>query len=146
MCGCINIELTGGTMPQGDELKRFVSKLRARSVVYKEHRAQLLEFQAEVGVLKRTQDILLQQNFSLAEALQNRDSNKEATETETVPDTVGDLTKACKDLSVQINSNKADIVLSRQQLQNLKTDMEELTKNHQRAKEVNKQTYKKTNV
>ncbi|GLV61264.1 hypothetical protein CBL_13846 [Carabus blaptoides fortunei] len=74
----------GGTMPQGDELKRFVSKLRARSVVYKEHRALLLEFQAEVG----------------------------------------------------INSNKADIVLSRQQLQNLKKDMEELTRNHQRAKEV----------
>lgn len=47
----------GGVL-RGDEFKRYVSKLRARSSLYKRHRAELAQLKAEGGVLARTLDIL----------------------------------------------------------------------------------------
>lgn len=128
----------GGTMPQGEELKKFVSKLRARSVVYKERRAQLHEVQAELGVLTRTLDIMKQENFSLLEALQNKDSenNDEVQDDKNIPDTTQGLTQSCRDLAKQLNNKKAEANLIRQELQTFKSKMEELSKDHERAKEV----------
>lgn len=45
-------------MLRGEEFKRYVTKLRARSSVYKRNRADLAQLKAEGGVLARTLDIL----------------------------------------------------------------------------------------
>lgn len=44
--------------PKGDELKRYVAHLRARSTLYKQRRAELAGLKAESGVLNRTLKIL----------------------------------------------------------------------------------------
>jgi hypothetical protein len=43
---------------RGEEFKRYVTKLRGRSSVYKRSRAELAGMKAEAGVLARTLDIL----------------------------------------------------------------------------------------
>lgn len=52
--------MTGGDrgVLRGEEFKRYVTKLRARSSVYKRQRAELAQVKAEGGVLARTLDIL----------------------------------------------------------------------------------------
>lgn len=44
--------------PKGDDLKRYVAHLRARSALYKQRRAELAGLRAEGGVLNRTLHIL----------------------------------------------------------------------------------------
>lgn len=122
-------------MPQGEDLKHFVSKLRAQSVVYKENRAQLLELQAEVGVLARTQDILHQEEPTLAEALQNRDDGEAIREDE-VPQDISELKQRCKELISKTNVVKTEITNIRKQIHSAKENMEDLGKRHQDQKEV----------
>lgn len=54
------LRVTGGDrgVLRGEEFKRYVTKLRARSSVYKRQRAELAQVKAEGGVLARTLDIL----------------------------------------------------------------------------------------
>lgn len=125
-------------MPQGEELKKYVSKLRARSLVYKERRGQLQEMQAELGVLSRTLDILKNENFQLAEALETKDLDSEThhKDFKNIPDNKQDLIVSCKELAKKVNNKKADTAMARQELQNIKTNLEELSKKHERAKEI----------
>ena len=51
---------SGETVLRGDDFKRFVSELRAKSNVYKERKAELSDLRAEFGVLSRTAEILQQ--------------------------------------------------------------------------------------
>lgn len=54
------LRLAGGDtgVLRGEEFKRYVTKLRARSSIYKRYRAELSQLKAEGGVLARTLDIL----------------------------------------------------------------------------------------
>lgn len=43
---------------RGEEFKRYVTKLRGRSSIYKKHKNELSQLKAEGGVLARTLDVL----------------------------------------------------------------------------------------
>lgn len=51
-------ELAGDTILRGEEFKRYVNKLRARSSIYKRSRTELAAYKAEAGVLSRTCEVL----------------------------------------------------------------------------------------
>jgi len=50
--------VAGDTVLRGDDFKRYVTKLRGRSSVYKRYRSQLSALKAEAGVLTRSLEIL----------------------------------------------------------------------------------------
>lgn len=62
-------EVAGDTILKGEEFKRYVNKLKARSSVYKQHRAELASLKAEAGVLVRTLEILSSKDKSVLEAI-----------------------------------------------------------------------------
>lgn len=51
-------DFAGETVLRGEEFKRYVTKLRGRSSLYKRNRAELSALKAEAGVLTRTTEIL----------------------------------------------------------------------------------------
>lgn len=61
-------ELGGVEILKGDEFKQYVTKLRNKSNVYKKKRQEQSELQAEIGVLSRTNEILMQR-FEQAEQM-----------------------------------------------------------------------------
>ncbi|KAG9487743.1 hypothetical protein GDO78_007499 [Eleutherodactylus coqui] len=60
----------GSEMLRGDEFKRYVSKLRGKSLVFKKKRQELAELTAEYGVLQRTEQLLKQRHDSMQQQLQ----------------------------------------------------------------------------
>ncbi|XP_075034432.1 intraflagellar transport protein 81 homolog [Mixophyes fleayi] len=60
----------GSEMLRGDEFKRYVSKLRGKSLAFKKKRQELAELTAECGVLQRTEQILKQRHDSMQQQLQ----------------------------------------------------------------------------
>lgn len=59
---------------KGDDFKRYVNKLRGKSTVYKKKRQELSELQAEVGVLSRTDEILIARDQQTQAFLSNLES------------------------------------------------------------------------
>jgi hypothetical protein len=62
-------EFAGDTVLRGEEFKRYVTKLRGRSSVYKRNRAELSALKAEAGVLTRTVEILRAQDEAISRRL-----------------------------------------------------------------------------
>lgn len=121
-------------MPQGEDLKNFVDRLRSQSIVYKERRSRLLELQAEAGVLARTRDILLSEEPALAHALQERANSAAASSKSPLPG--GDIRHSCKQLLARNATLRADIAQVVTRLQDSKVSVEELRRRHQQQKEV----------
>uniref|UniRef100_A0A4W3HE11 Intraflagellar transport protein 81 homolog n=1 Tax=Callorhinchus milii TaxID=7868 RepID=A0A4W3HE11_CALMI len=63
-------DFDGTEVLKGDEFKRYVSKLRGKSTVYKKKRQELAELRAEYGVLQRTEEILKQRHETVQQQLQ----------------------------------------------------------------------------
>ncbi|XP_072921718.1 intraflagellar transport protein 81 homolog [Hemitrygon akajei] len=63
-------DFDGTEVLKGDEFKRYVSKLRSKSTVYKKKRQELAELRAEYGVLQRTEEILKQRHEAMQQQLQ----------------------------------------------------------------------------
>ncbi|XP_053328825.1 intraflagellar transport protein 81 homolog [Spea bombifrons] len=63
-------DIDGSEILRGDEFKRYVSKLRGKSSVFKKKRQELAELGAECGVLQRTEQILKQRHESVQQQLQ----------------------------------------------------------------------------
>ncbi|MBN3309343.1 intraflagellar transport protein 81 homolog [Amia ocellicauda] len=66
----------GAEVIKGDEFKRYVSKLRSKSTLYKKRRQEVAELRAEYGVLQRTEDILKQRHEALQQQLQSMEAKK----------------------------------------------------------------------
>lgn len=62
-------EFAGDTVLRGEEFKRYVTKLRGRSSVYKRNRAELSALKAEAGVLARTVEILHARDEAVSQRL-----------------------------------------------------------------------------
>ncbi|KAM9328911.1 intraflagellar transport protein 81 homolog [Gastrophryne carolinensis] len=60
----------GSEVLRGDEFKRYVNKLRGKSLVFKKKRQELADLTAECGVLQRTEQVLQQRHDSLQQQLQ----------------------------------------------------------------------------
>nr|XP_033811129.1 intraflagellar transport protein 81 homolog isoform X2 [Geotrypetes seraphini] len=63
-------EFDGTEVLKGDEFKRYVSKLRGKSTVFKKKRQEIAELRAEHGVLQRTEEILKQRHEVVQEQMQ----------------------------------------------------------------------------
>uniref|UniRef100_A0A4W5N6P0 Intraflagellar transport protein 81 homolog n=1 Tax=Hucho hucho TaxID=62062 RepID=A0A4W5N6P0_9TELE len=66
----------GDEVIRGDELKRFVGKLRSKGTVFKKKRQEITELRAEYGVLQRTEEILKQRHEVGQQQLQSMEAQK----------------------------------------------------------------------
>ncbi|XP_048508535.1 intraflagellar transport protein 81 homolog isoform X1 [Athalia rosae] len=137
--------------PRGEDLKRYVAHLRARSALYKQRRAELAGLRAESGVLNRSLRIL-ETKLSHVKSDVNSATTKAA---KTLPDgfTAENATTANAELAGHISELRAQLVIllngtsySRQQsavnvdnLCFLKICSAELRPLRQRAQELDEQ-------
>uniref|UniRef100_H0VRW1 Intraflagellar transport protein 81 homolog n=1 Tax=Cavia porcellus TaxID=10141 RepID=H0VRW1_CAVPO len=63
-------EFDGTEVLKGDEFKRYVSKLRSKSTVFKKKHQLIAEFKAEFGLLQRTEELLKQRDENTQHQLQ----------------------------------------------------------------------------
>ncbi|XP_045152650.1 intraflagellar transport protein 81 homolog [Echinops telfairi] len=63
-------EFDGTEVLKGDEFKRYVSKLRSKSTVFKKKHQIIAEFKAEFGLLQRTEELLKQRHENIQRQLQ----------------------------------------------------------------------------
>uniref|UniRef100_A0A3Q1MQQ9 Intraflagellar transport 81 n=1 Tax=Bos taurus TaxID=9913 RepID=A0A3Q1MQQ9_BOVIN len=63
-------EYDGTEVLKGDEFKRYVSKLRSKSTVFKKKHQIIAEFKAEFGLLQRTEELLKQRHENIQHQLQ----------------------------------------------------------------------------
>ncbi|XP_053135619.1 intraflagellar transport protein 81 homolog isoform X1 [Hemicordylus capensis] len=69
-------ELNGTEVLKGDEFKRYVVKLRSKSTLYKKKHLEIAEITAEYGILKRTEDLLMQRHKEIQQQLQAIEDKK----------------------------------------------------------------------
>lgn len=62
-------EFGGAEVLKGDEFKRYVSKLRSKSTVFKKKHQIIAEFKAEFGLLQRTEELLKQRHENIQHQL-----------------------------------------------------------------------------
>ncbi|XP_027709340.1 intraflagellar transport protein 81 homolog isoform X2 [Vombatus ursinus] len=69
-------EFDGTEVLKGDEFKRYVSKLRSKSTVFKKKHQIIAEFKAEYGLLQRTEELLKQRHENIQHQLQTIEDKK----------------------------------------------------------------------
>ncbi|XP_039628079.1 intraflagellar transport protein 81 homolog [Polypterus senegalus] len=69
-------DLDGNEIIKDDELKKYVSKLRSKSMVFKKKRQEIAELRAEYGVLQRTEEILKQRLEAMQQQLQSIEAKR----------------------------------------------------------------------
>ncbi|XP_074153760.1 intraflagellar transport protein 81 homolog isoform X1 [Sminthopsis crassicaudata] len=69
-------EFDGTEVLKGDEFKRYVSKLRSKSTVFKKKHQIIAEFKAEFGLLQRTEELLKQRHENIQHQLQTVEDKK----------------------------------------------------------------------
>ncbi|XP_066871132.1 intraflagellar transport protein 81 homolog isoform X1 [Kogia breviceps] len=69
-------EFDGTEVLKGDEFKRYVSKLRSKSTVFKKKHQIIAEFKAEFGLLQRTEELLKQRHENIQHQLQTIEEKK----------------------------------------------------------------------
>ncbi|KAL2767822.1 intraflagellar transport protein 81-like protein isoform 1 [Daubentonia madagascariensis] len=69
-------EFGGTEVLKGDEFKRYVSKLRSKSTVFKKKHQIIAEFKAEFGLLQRTEELLKQRHDNIQHQLQTIEEKK----------------------------------------------------------------------
>lgn len=62
-------EVAGEAVLRGDDLKKYVAKLRGKGALYKKQKAQLAALKTEAGILTRTLEVLASQDQSVLQAL-----------------------------------------------------------------------------
>nr|XP_026241829.1 intraflagellar transport protein 81 homolog isoform X3 [Urocitellus parryii] len=69
-------EFDGTEVLKGDEFKRYVSKLRSKSTVFKKKHQVIAEFKAECGLLQWTEELLKQRHENIQHQLQTIEEKK----------------------------------------------------------------------
>ncbi|XP_044529371.1 intraflagellar transport protein 81 homolog isoform X3 [Monodelphis domestica] len=69
-------EFDGTEVLKGEEFKRYVSKLRSKSTVFKKKHQIIAEFKAEFGLLQRTEELLKQRHENIQHQLQTIEDKK----------------------------------------------------------------------
>ncbi|XP_054282354.1 intraflagellar transport protein 81 homolog [Macrosteles quadrilineatus] len=112
---------------RGDEFKRYVTKLRARSSIYKRSRAELAAMKAEAGVLARTLDILKARLSQLAPI--------EETSSHAGKDSFDDHDNSAADLKTKIAMKKAQLTPLIKELQPLRETAQAVTAEYEERKQ-----------
>ncbi|CAH2295863.1 intraflagellar transport 81 homolog isoform X1 [Pelobates cultripes] len=69
-------DVDGSEILRGDEFKRYVSKLRGKSTVFKKKRQEMAELSAECGVLQRTEQVLKHRHDHMQQQLQTMEQKR----------------------------------------------------------------------
>uniref|UniRef100_A0A8I3Q2R5 Intraflagellar transport protein 81 homolog n=2 Tax=Canis lupus familiaris TaxID=9615 RepID=A0A8I3Q2R5_CANLF len=69
-------EFDGTEVLKGDDFKRYVSKLRSKSTVFKKKHQIIAGFKAEFGLLQRTEELLKQRHENIQHQLQTIEDKK----------------------------------------------------------------------
>ncbi|XP_031327513.1 intraflagellar transport protein 81 homolog [Photinus pyralis] len=126
--------LIGGPLLQGDNLKKYVSKLRAQNILYKEYKGQLSALTTEIGILNRTVDILKSTDPSFDELLKGESVNHEAHFAKTSADT-NDLKEEFKSISEESDRVRAETAQLREELKVCMADLEPILNEYNQYKE-----------
>lgn len=118
--------LVGGEVLHGDELKQFISKLRERSVVYKQYRAKLQSLNEESALLGRTYDILLLNEPTIANIDQ---SGKGTFKSEVIQD-LQEAKMKLRTLVQKLDVIKTEAAQSREELNNMRSIVQNLNETY----------------
>ncbi|XP_018412221.1 PREDICTED: intraflagellar transport protein 81 homolog [Nanorana parkeri] len=142
----------GSEILRGDEFKRYLSKLRGKSLVFKKKRQELADLTAECGVLQRTEQILKQRHDSLQQQLQaieqkrgisgysdtqeelERVSALKSEVDEMKGRTLDDMSEMVKKLNAMIADKKSALAPVIKELRPLRQQCQELTQEHDEKK------------
>ncbi|XP_077318116.1 intraflagellar transport protein 81 homolog [Lithobates pipiens] len=142
----------GSEMLRGDEFKRYLSKLRGKSLVYKKKRQELADLAAECGVLQRTEQILKQRHDSFQQQLQAieqkrgisgyTDTQEELERLSVLKNevdemkgrTLDDMSEMVKKLNTMIADKKSALAPVIKELRPLRQQCQELTQEHDEKK------------
>ncbi|XP_053557709.1 intraflagellar transport protein 81 homolog [Bombina bombina] len=145
-------DIDGSEVLRGDEFKRYVSKLRGKSSVYKKKRQELAELSAEYGVLQRTEEILKQRHDSMQQHLQileqkrgisgYSDTQEELERVSTLKSevdemkgrTLDDMSEMVKKLNSMIADKKSALAPVIKELRPLRQTHQEMTQEHEDKK------------
>ncbi|XP_046676776.1 intraflagellar transport protein 81 homolog [Homalodisca vitripennis] len=126
------LRLAGGQQGvlRGEEFKRYVTKLRARSSIYKRQRAELAQLKAEGGVLARTLDIL---KGKLSELGTGEEGDKHPHVIDENIDHADDLVA---DLKAKISLRKTQLAPLINELRPLRESVQTVTSEYEEKKRV----------
>jgi intraflagellar transport protein 81 len=147
-------EFAGDTVLRGEEFKRYVTKLRGRSSVYKRNRAELSALKAEAGVLTRTVEILRARDeaisrrlaveeaqkgvsgFRAAEERMEQVSGEKANIDQRKGQTLNEMSSLVLELNQRIATKKAQLAPIIKELRPLREKCQELTAEYEQKKRV----------
>lgn len=144
----------GETVLRGEEFKRYVTKLRGRSSLYKRNRAELSALKAEAGVLTRTTEILRARDeailrglameeaqrgvsgFRVAEERMEQVSGEKANIDQKKGQTLEEMSSLVLELTQRIATKKAQLAPIIKELRPLREKCQELTAEYEQKKRV----------
>ncbi|XP_033126976.1 intraflagellar transport protein 81 homolog [Anneissia japonica] len=134
--------LQGEEVLKGDEFKRYVTKLRSMSSMYKKKRQVLAELRAELGILTRTEEILkqkddaIQKNLSVLEAKKGisgyHDTQEELEKVSTMKSELDDMKgRTLEDISDMVQRLNAKIASKKSDLAPIIKELRPMRQKHQ---------------
>lgn len=132
-------DTVGEVILRGDELKNYVNTLRAKSSVYKQHRAELASLQSEEMDLQKTLDNLKSQDPSLQTSLNETGSPEDSITRPSSPQEtqgVAELSRLVEGLSRATAGSRERLVPLSQTIRPLREKILELKDIHESKKQV----------
>ncbi|RZF35553.1 hypothetical protein LSTR_LSTR014545 [Laodelphax striatellus] len=124
----------GGGVLRGEDFKRYVSKLRQRSTVYKLHRSELAQLKAEGGVLARTMDILESKLADLEDVGKGLDPSDASTDVK--GHSLEQLSMLVSQMHNQISIRKSQLAPLINDLRPLRDQVREMTESFEEQKKI----------
>lgn len=124
--------LVGGEVLHGDELKLFISKLRERSILYKQYRARLQSLTEELSLLGRTYDLLLLLDPGVGNSDQIEKKDGKAEEVQDFNEAKMKLRTLVQKLDVVKN----EAAREREDVNNMRASMQNLTETYSEVLKV----------
>ncbi|KAF5306530.1 hypothetical protein FQR65_LT18540 [Abscondita terminalis] len=128
--------LIGGPLLQGDNLKKYVSKLREHNILYKEYKSQLSALTTEVGILNRTIDVLKSLDVSIDEVLKKEHGRGLDNQSKELSNDIDELREEFKRISDESDQVRAETAQLREELKAKNTDIEPLIIEYNQTKEA----------
>lgn len=126
--------LVGGPLLQGDNLKKYVAKLRENNIVYKEYKSQLRALTTEQGILTRTLDVLKLMDPSTEEMLKKKLENSTDAQ-EQLPSDSDELKNKVKKMATETDQVRAETAQIREELRAYTAEIQPIMNEYNRLKE-----------
>ncbi|KAK6632280.1 hypothetical protein RUM44_007321 [Polyplax serrata] len=147
-------ELAGDTILRGEEFKKYANKLKGRTVVYKQNRAELSALKSESSILTRTLEILKSRDQNVTKALEKEEAEhgvlgfrdtvetlekvtEETTDFDSVKGkTLDEMSILIQQLSRRIEEKKTELAPLISELRPLREQFQELSEEYEHKKKM----------